>query len=155
MTALHFAVMLGNIPCVDALVKYGADVNLTVKSGIWKDKTGKDIAESCGYDEILDIFNKGPNTSEDDEAILNEYDQKEAALLKMLSEARAQNNEEESNQVQEMQSQINKLTQENTGLSQLNDSLSQQLKTCMSIIASLRSDNQELLNRIRLLEHPQ
>ncbi|OQR90849.1 ankyrin 2,3/unc44 [Thraustotheca clavata] len=53
-TALHGAVHNHHLPCVDALLKYGADVNAVDSQGI----SALEIASSAGDLEMIQVFNE-------------------------------------------------------------------------------------------------
>jgi len=91
MTPLHFAVMLYSIPCVKILCKYGADVHVKVKTGVWSGKSSLDIAEDCGFDDILEELRKERvKPSDSDNEILEGLMDKEKRLMTLLEQARAE-----------------------------------------------------------------
>lgn len=73
MTPLLYAAMSDLIEYARPLVKFGADTNLKVTScaflaillslasGIWIGKTAMQIAEECGYDEVVELLSTDLN----------------------------------------------------------------------------------------------
>ena len=60
-TALHAATQIGNLPMVQVLLHYGADVNAVYNNG----KTALHMAESL--DIVRELLSKGANINAEDE----------------------------------------------------------------------------------------
>lgn len=73
MTALHFATMNDSVQCARQLLMFGAEPHeLLVTTGLWGGHSARDIADKCGFDDLLELFarqeelvSEGRNLQED------------------------------------------------------------------------------------------
>eukprot|EP01124_Arcella_intermedia_P017093 TRINITY_DN2377_c0_g1_i1.p1 TRINITY_DN2377_c0_g1~~TRINITY_DN2377_c0_g1_i1.p1 ORF type:complete len:209 (+),score=70.96 TRINITY_DN2377_c0_g1_i1:30-629(+) len=159
MTPLHFAVMMSNVQCSKILKRHGADPNVKVQSGIWAGKSAFEIAEDCGYDDILEILNTDYSDEDsEDKELLAGLMEKEKELLALLSEAKAQAKQEGledvsveisvKDQIQELKDQITLLKEKNNLLEQQNikltNQLNQQAQSIQNIFQILQANNLNL-----------